>query len=59
MNGAGAMTNGTPTDDQDDLVRLLVLSLIDCHLRRASTDALQAIEGDLRAVATFTPRCTW
>jgi hypothetical protein len=37
------MMNGTPTADQDHLVRLLVLSLIDCHLRRASTDALQAL----------------
>jgi hypothetical protein len=47
-DGARAMTNGTPADDQDDLVRLLVLSLIDCHLRRASTDALQVLERDLQ-----------
>jgi hypothetical protein len=41
------MMNGTPTADQDHLVRLLVLSLIDCHLRRASTEALHELERDL------------
>jgi hypothetical protein len=32
-----------------DIERLLLLSLIRIHLRRASTDALQALERDLQA----------
>jgi len=46
------MRTGTPTDDQDHLVRLLVLSLIRLYLRRASTDALHKLERDLQT----TPR---
>jgi hypothetical protein len=39
-----------------DLERLLLLSLIDLHLRRASTDALAAVEDDLRGeLAIMTP----
>jgi hypothetical protein len=37
----------TPAADED-LERVLLLSLIDLHLRRASTDALQAFERDLQ-----------
>jgi hypothetical protein len=39
----------TPPPAAQDLERALLLSLIDIHLRRVSTDALEALEGDLRA----------
>jgi hypothetical protein len=39
----------SPAPDQD-IERLLLLSLIRIHLRRASTDALQALERDLQTV---------
>ena len=52
------MTLSAPPAEQD-LERVLLLSLLNIHLCRGSTDALQALEGDLRAVATFTPRCAW
>jgi hypothetical protein len=44
-----AQIAATPAADQD-LVRALLLRLIDLHLRRASTDALQALERDLQTV---------
>jgi hypothetical protein len=34
---------------EEDIERLLLLSLIRIHLNRASTDALQALERDLQA----------
>jgi hypothetical protein len=40
----------SPTPDQD-LARLLLLSLIQMYLRRASTDALQALERNLQTCA--------
>jgi hypothetical protein len=40
-------TPASPVPDQD-IERLLLLSLIQIHLRRASTDALQAFERDLQ-----------
>jgi hypothetical protein len=37
-----------------DLERSLLLSLIDIHLRRASTDALAAVERDLHTIVEAT-----
>jgi hypothetical protein len=42
-------TPATPAPDQD-VERLLLLSLIRIHLSRASTDVLQALERDLQRV---------
>jgi hypothetical protein len=40
---------GSPVPDQD-IERLLLLSLIRLHLDRAATDALEALERDLQMV---------
>jgi hypothetical protein len=42
-------TPASTVPDQD-IERLLLLSLIRIHLRRASTDALHAVERDLQTV---------
>jgi hypothetical protein len=45
--------SAAPPPAAQDLERVLLLSLIDIHLRRASTDALWSLEANLQAVATI------
>jgi hypothetical protein len=49
MMPAPVRIEASPAGDQE-LVRALLLSLIDIHLRRTSTDTLELLERDLRTL---------